>query len=523
MMENKKNLRVGIYLRLSNEDKDKKEETSESIKNQRNMLYDYIKKNDNFILTDEYCDEDISGAGTYRPEFERLICDCEKRKLDIVLCKSQSRFSRDMEIIEKYIHNKFREWNIRFIGISDYADTEILGNKKARQINGLVNEWYLEDVSNNIRSAFQAKMKQGEFISPFAAFGYRVSSHNNNLLVVDFPASRVVKKIFNLYLKGLGFGKIAQYLNEEKIPSPSFYKYQLGCKLNVVSRRPREEIEWSANAVKTILTNELYLGHLIQGKRTTVSYKNHKIIKKEEKSWIRRENTHEAIIDRKTFQMVQKRIKERHRGKKKDGCIHLFSKKVYCLTCGSYMKRKNSSKYIYLVCANDKCLNKRGIRYDEMERIVLDRIRRRIEKYCDNEVLKKEWQEKMEEDFRKKIELLEKEKMEVLKAKKRQENYLKNTYQDKVDGVIDVDEFKELNTIYSSEVMNISKRLYAIDEKIRMIKMRDEEKLSINFSMESYFSLLNLRMVQEFIDKIWVRFISKEKWGVQIEIVWNNL
>ena len=158
-----------------------------------------------------------------------------------------------------------------------------------------------------------------------------------------------------------------------------------------------------------------------------------------------------------------------------------------------------------------------------MERIVLDRIKRRIEKYCDNEVLKKEWQEKMEENFRKKIELLEKEKMEVLKAKKKQENYLKNTYQDKVDGVIDVDEFKELNAIYSSEVMNISKRLYAIDEKIRMIKMRDEEKLSINFSIESYFSLLNLKMVQEFIDKIWVRFISKEKWGVQIEIVWNNL
>ena len=131
-------LKVGIYLRLSNEDRYKtnKKETSESIKNQRNMLIDYINRHTEFALIDEYSDEDLSGAGTYRPEFERLIRDCENRKLDIVLCKSQSRFSRDMEIVEKYINNKFKEWNIRFIGLSDNADTLVLGNKKSRQING---------------------------------------------------------------------------------------------------------------------------------------------------------------------------------------------------------------------------------------------------------------------------------------------------------------------------------------------------------------------------------------------------
>ena len=147
-------LRVGIYLRLSDEDRNKKnkEDDSESIKNQRNLLMEEINKRSNFILVDEYLDEDLSGAGTYRPQFERLIRDCENRKLDVVLCKSQSRFSRDMEIIEKYIHNKFIEWNVRFIGLSDNADTANVGNKKSRQINGLVNEWYLEDVSNNIRS-----------------------------------------------------------------------------------------------------------------------------------------------------------------------------------------------------------------------------------------------------------------------------------------------------------------------------------------------------------------------------------
>ena len=147
--------RVAIYLRLSIEDKDKlnRLDDSESIKNQRHMLMEFINNNHSYNLVGEYCDEDLSGAGTYRPEFERLINDCENGNIDIVLCKSQSRFSRDMEIVERYINNKFKEWNVRFISLSDNADTENPGNKKSRQINGLVNEWYLEDVSNNIRSA----------------------------------------------------------------------------------------------------------------------------------------------------------------------------------------------------------------------------------------------------------------------------------------------------------------------------------------------------------------------------------
>ena len=168
----KDTFRVAIYLRLSIEDKDKLNRTddSESIKNQRHMLMEVVNSNTSYNLVSEYCDEDLSGAGTFRPEFERLIKDCENGKIDIVLCKSQSRFSRDMEIVERYINNKFKEWNVRFISLSDNADTENPGNKKSRQINGLVNEWYLEDVSNNIRSAFNSKMKQGEFISPFRTF-----------------------------------------------------------------------------------------------------------------------------------------------------------------------------------------------------------------------------------------------------------------------------------------------------------------------------------------------------------------
>ncbi len=364
--------RVGIYLRLSNEDRNKINNDSESIKNQRNLLLEYINNHPNFMLIDEYSDEDLSGAGTYRPEFERLINDCKNKKLDIVLCKSQSRFSRDMEIVEKYINNKFKEWNIRFIGLSDNADTEVIGNKKARQINGLVNEWFLEDVSNNIRSAFNAKMKQGEFISPFAPYGYMISPVDNNKLIIDQNVSSIIKKIYKLYIEGYGYGKIADILNKENIPSPSLYKYINGVKLNIVSNKKRQDIKWNSSAIKTILTNEVYIGNLIQGKRTTISYKNHKIIKKNKQDWIRYPNTHEPIISKRMFNKVEKLMQKRTRVMT-TGTVHPLSGIVYCNECNRYMRKKNSGKHNYLVCNN--CHN--SIRYDELMKIILISLKRK--------------------------------------------------------------------------------------------------------------------------------------------------
>ena len=523
-------LRVGIYLRLSNEDKDKsnKEDDSESIKNQRNMLIDYISKHPEFVLVDEYCDEDLSGAGTFRPEFEKLIRDCENKKLDIVLCKSQSRFSRDMEVVERYINNKFKEWNIRFIGLSDNADTDNSGNKKSRQINGLVNEWYLEDVSNNIRSAFNSKMKQGEFISPFASFGYEISSEDNNKLVIDPIASEVVKEIFDLYLKGLGFTGIAKYLNNKNVPSPSLYKYQKGIKLNVISNRPRDQIKWSTNAIKTILTNELYLGHLIQGKRTTVSYKNHKITKKDTSKWIKRENTHEAIINEETFSKVRIAMKERTKPMKTSGIVHNFSGKVFCLECKRYMRKKNSKKHEYLVCSNnrdgyDDCENKSSIRYDILENIVLKEINKKLKKYYDEQLLLEHSKKANNNKFTNKIKSLDKQKKEIEVKISKTRNYLKSLYEDKVNGVINNEQFKELIDNYNKDEDTLRNQIKAIDEEINYFKLKEDTSKNYAELFNKYQQLesLNKIIVDEFVDKIYIGKIDEEKKTRDIQIKWN--
>lgn len=522
-----KKYKVAIYLRLSDEDRYKQNKIcdSESIKNQRHLLMMEIDKHDDFVLFDEYCDEDLSGAGTYRPEFERLIRDCENRKIDIVLCKSQSRFSRDMEVIEKYIHNKFLLWNIRFIGLADNADTNIAGNKKARQINGLVNEWYLEDVSNNIRSAFNAKMRKGEFISPFAPYGYEVDKNDNNKLIIDLDSALVVKKIFKLYLKGLGFTSIAKYLNDKKVPSPSFYKYLKGIKLNIVSHRSREKIKWNANAIKTILSNEVYIGNLVQGKRTTISYKNHKIKNKNKNEWIRKENTHEAIIDKDTFYKTKNLMKERTK-QTKTGMIHIFSGKVFCLECNYSMRKKNSGKHEYLVCSSSNdgyndCINNKSIRYDLLENIILDEINKKIIKYYDKNYLKKQLDTKNNCFLDSKLYTLKRRKEDILIRINQNKKYFQNLYEDKINEVITNEQFRDLNIIYKDNEKNYNEQMINIDEEIIFWKKKSKTKINYEEIFKKYKKLkkLNKVIVDEFIDKIYIGKLENNKRDIQIK--WN--
>lgn len=223
------NNKVAIYLRLSDEDYNKID-TSESIKNQERMLIDYAKNN-NFNIVGIYNDEDYSGIDKDRPEFNKMIKECELGNINIVLCKTQSRFTRDIELVEKYLHNKFIEWNVRFIGIVDNADTYNKGNKKQRQINGLVNEWYLEDTSENIRETLKNKRINGLCTSAFSPYGYLKNPNNKNHLIIDEMVRENILKIFNMYASGNSLKSIAKYLNDNSIPSPIEYKKMNGCKL----------------------------------------------------------------------------------------------------------------------------------------------------------------------------------------------------------------------------------------------------------------------------------------------------
>lgn len=198
-------MKVAIYCRLSEEDKDKRHVTddSESIQNQKSMLIQYATEQ-GWEIYGIYSDDDYTGADRSRPEFNRLLEDAKHKKFDIVLCKTQSRFTRELELVEKYIHGYFPIWGIRFVSIVDNADTENKGNKKSRQINGLVNEWYLEDMSENIKSVLTDKRKNGYHIGAFALYGYQKDPQQKGHLLIDEEAAEVVREVFTLFSQGYG-------------------------------------------------------------------------------------------------------------------------------------------------------------------------------------------------------------------------------------------------------------------------------------------------------------------------------
>lgn len=526
--------KVGVYCRLSDEDRDKlnKTDDSDSIINQRSMCLKYACQF-GWNVVDIYSDDDFSGAGTYRPDFERLIRDCESGKINLVLCKSQSRFSRDMSVIEEYLHNKFIEWGVRFVSIVDNADTSIESNKKSRQINGLINEWYLDDLSQNIRKSLKNKREDGLFMGSFASYGYE-KSEDGHKLVIDPVAAEIVKKIFNMYAEGYGYHRICEYLNNNNIPTRSVYKKQKGSKF-VCSNCDLKTVRWNPDTIAQILRNEVYIGNLVQGKSTYVSYKNHKQMKVPKKDWCRIENTHEPIIDMETWNKVQS-ILGTHYKVTKTGQINYFTRKVYCSCCGkSFMrnvysvKSEKSGKRAYLQCKGNKkfhiCNNNKAIRMDKLEEILLNAINDLLDNYYDKNNLKElyETSNQQNTDNKEIINILNKEKNNLMKKIDDNKSYYRNLYEDKVKGVITEDMFSMMSLDYLREIENMTKRIETIDSEISDLEVFKEEKKQADDILKKYKHIkeLNKVILDEFIDKVYIGELDKETNTRNIEIEWN--
>ena len=293
---------VAIYCRLSVEDRTKEGAESESIRNQRALLLKYAAEQ-GWDIYDIYADEDFSGLRDDRPEFQRMLRDAEKGCFSLILCKTQSRFTRNAVTAERYLHNVFPKWGIRFVTAVDRVDTAHDGNKKARQINSLVNEWYSEELSENIRAVFRKKMEEGKFLGNYAPYGYRKDPEDRHHLIPDEETSWVVKRIYGLYLSGFSCKMIAERLTLEQTPTPSQMKQRRGEDLG------RKECgKWSASTVRKILKHPVYLGHMVQGKEQKISFKEKKVQETPKNRWIVVENTHESIVEKEVFEEVGRRM-----------------------------------------------------------------------------------------------------------------------------------------------------------------------------------------------------------------------
>ena len=531
--------RAVLYLRLSKEDIDKanKGDDSESIKNQRLLLTDYALSK-NFQIIDVYSDDDESGLYNDRPDFARMINDAKLGKFDIILCKTQNRFTRNMAHAEQYLNHDLPLMGIRFIGVIDNVDTAVKGNKKSRQVNALVDEWYCEGLSENIKTVFKQKMKAGQFLGAFAPYGYLKDPNNKHNFIIDDYASGVVRKIYDLYLHGHGLNAIAKILEDEKILPPSEYKKQQGFSYNTPHKSFCSKGLWSLPTIRRMLHDEVYIGKLQQGKVSKISYKDRGLISNDKKDWIVVENHHEKIIDEQTFYQVQEIMGTRRKvceNQGKDKICHPLSGKVFCKKCNTNMIKHNGN---YRALAKDKdswyfacrlrrkthgqgCDNK-SIMYREIKSDILANI-----KYF-NELTKNPKNKELllsqlnNNDYQQEINRLQTDIDKLNKTLDKNSTTLKTLYADRVSGVITVEDFLELKKSFEKE--NAQTKQTVLDKtcKLEQLKSKVESKIDFFEIVKKYGDVtdLSVEMVNQLISAIYVGEVEEDGTR-EIEIKWK--
>ena len=371
--------KAALYMRLSKDDDGTSE--SASIMTQRKMLRSYAADN-GYLVFDEYVDDGWSGTNFDRPDFKRMIADIEAGKVNLVLTKDLSRLGRDYIAAGQYTEIYFPSKGVRYIAINDGYDSDSPYTDIA-PFKNVINEMYARDTSKKIRSAFTTKMRDGAYIAAFAPYGYQKDPADKNHLVVDTQSGEIVKQIFRLAANGALPIEIARTLNAERTPSPAVYRCMTheGLDLNQYSQRQ----EWTSATITKMLRNVVYLGHTAQGKTTRVSFKSHLTVSNPRDEWIVVENTHEALVDAETFDLVRRRSASRTCGKK-GAFYNLFSGIAKCADCGKNMsatgtRKKGSPANLtcggYKLYGADECSN-HFIDYNVLYEIVLTSLKEQL-------------------------------------------------------------------------------------------------------------------------------------------------
>ena len=352
----------GGYLRLSKEDDDiAKSETlqSNSIENQKEYIEDYLQSKPEIRVVDFYIDDGYSGVNFDRPDFQRMLQDIKDKKINCVIVKDLSRLGRNYIEVGKYIERLFPFLGVRFIAINDNfdsADDAALSNNIIVPFKNLINDAYCRDISIKIRSHLEVKRKRGEFIGAFPVYGY-MRGEDKNKLIVDPCAAEIVKEIFAMKMEGMSQQAIADELNRLGVLSPAEYKKEQGSGYKTVFQT-HSRAKWTAVAVLRVLTNEVYMGTLIQGKKSTPNYKVRVREKKPKEEWIRVENAHEAIISRTDFELISDILQKDTRVSTGKSAVSVYSGYLVCADCGCSMVRKKvrsgSLEYVYYVCSGNK-------------------------------------------------------------------------------------------------------------------------------------------------------------------------
>lgn len=473
--------KVAIYLRLSKEDDDLScssgaKSESNSISNQRKLIYDFMKLHPELELYDEYKDDGKSGSNFDRAEFQRMMKDIEAGKVNCVVVKDQSRFGRDYIDVGKYKEKIFPKLGVRFITINEGYDSlsATSSDDLAFTINSFVYDFYIRDISTKIRTNLTAKKQNGEYAGAFVTYGYVKDSNDKSKLVVDQFAADVVRDIFRWKIEGLSPQNIAVRLNELGIPSPAEYKKLSGSNYKT-SFQTSSKAVWSHVSVRRILKNEIYLGVMIQGKRTTPNYKTKTVVTKAESEWLRVEGTHEAIISVRDFELVQELLRDDTHCRAGDVTVPVYAGRIYCGDCGAAAVRKTVSyagrRYVYYVCnanKHDKTVcSRHSIREDILGQVIYQTVRHQIDLLLDVDKALRQFENLSWEKH--KLKQLD-ASIEIQEEVVRKNNTLRlGIYEDLRAGLLDRSEYESLKKELAERIAEATAAIEKLNKEKREI------------------------------------------------------
>lgn len=543
---NKKIWSVALYIRLSQEDSDNgtEKQESNSVTSQKTLLNEFIEEHDDLIVFDTYIDDGFTGTDFNRPSFQRLLEDMRNGNINCVIVKDLSRLGRNYIEVGNYIEQVFPLFNIRFIAINDSVDSfrnPASTNTILVPFKNLINDEYCRDTSIKIRTSLNGKKKKGEFIGAFPSYGYIKDPKDKHKLIIDEVAADIVKKIFNWNVnEGLGKIAICHKLNDLGILNPTGHKkLELGQNYNNYGIKDNT-YTWTPSTVRNILNNEVYIGNTVQGKRRTKSYKVHKVEVVPKEEWVRVENTHEPIIDKKTFAKAQELSRRDTKVSQKTNELSIWAGLLKCADCKRAMNKKSStnksgSKYEYYICStyrkksNNLC-TKHTIKEELLEKAVLQALNLHIDLLIDTEEIIKQINESSFQNTKN-------ENIENMIIAKQNDiskisNFKRTLYEDWKNADITREEYLEYKQKYENDIERLKQHIERLQNEKQKYETQNKSsnKWIEKFKEQKGITELSRDIMMELIDCIYVhengnitiKFKFEDEFKRFLEYIENN-
>lgn len=519
---------TALYCRLSRDDE--LQGDSNSIINQKNILQKYADDN-GFVNTQFFVDDGYSGTNFDRPDWNRLCSMIDEGIIGTIIVKDMSRLGRDYLQVGMYTEMVFPNADIRFIAINNGVDSINGTENDMTPFINIFNEFYAKDTSRKIRAVFKAKGQSGKPLCTNPPYGYIKDPEDKNHWIIDEEAAKVVREIFHLCVCGYGPQQIGKEMMKRGYMNPIAYAKANG-RSRPDTRTVGDDYTWQSSTVSHILSRMEYLGHTVNFKTHRKSYKNKKQIHNDPSEWQIFENTHEAIIDQETFDIVQ-RIRNGRRRLTPMGEMPLLSGMVFCADCGKKLyqvRGRNLPQKEYMVCSTYRKIkggcSSHQIRNEVIEELLLDGIQT-VTTYAREhesdfvELITKKSQSELNKSLKDGKRELEQAQVRIHKL----DDIIQRLYEDNVEGKISDERFIKMSSSYEEEQKALEKR---VSELKNMIAAEKENSVNI----DRFISLvrkhtdikeLNAEIIREFVEKIYVHQSERIDGNKvqRIRIVWN--